>query len=233
MESLQNYETSVVSIETLALDPENARVHPEENITAIMESLNRFGQVLPIIVHKGRSQIVGGNGTLTAMKRLGWNQCAVHYFDGAFEEAEALAIALNQTALLAKWDMKNLSKKFDMLVRTFGTDLKYTGFSDTAVQDMVNAFAMEGFKKLDPSQFLPQEQASAEQQVDGYVRNQVTSPTKDGCWFYVEFYGKEQLFLDLKQRLAKILSKTGHEISPEKFLEMVAAWEVVCSESTN
>jgi len=97
-----------VSPDTLTLDPENARKHPEENLAAIRDSLKRFGQVLPIVVRNG--VVVGGNGTLTVIRDLGWPTVKVVRFEGTETEARALAIALNRSADLATWDLGQLAK---------------------------------------------------------------------------------------------------------------------------
>ena len=40
-----------VPIDALYLDPSNARAHGEENMEAIVASLQRFGQAEPLVVH--------------------------------------------------------------------------------------------------------------------------------------------------------------------------------------
>ena len=61
-----------VPLDTLHLDPANARVHPEENLAAIEASLRRFGQAEPLVVQAKSGRVIGGNGRLVAMKKLGW-----------------------------------------------------------------------------------------------------------------------------------------------------------------
>ena len=57
-----NLET--VTIESLKLDPNNARKHSKRNLDAIKASLEKFGQRKPIFVHNG--VVIAGNGTLEA-----------------------------------------------------------------------------------------------------------------------------------------------------------------------
>lgn len=107
-------ETQLVAVAGLIPDPENARKHPEKNILAIKESLARHGQVLPLVV---REKIVyGGNGTLEAVKRLGWENVHVIEYAGTAVEARALAIALNRTAELAEWDTERLERTLSELL---------------------------------------------------------------------------------------------------------------------
>ena len=48
-----------VSLDSLHLDPSNARSHGPENMQAIESSLKRFDQVEPLVVQKGTGRIIG------------------------------------------------------------------------------------------------------------------------------------------------------------------------------
>lgn len=98
-----------VAIADLIEDPKNARTHGERNLAAIRASLERFGQVEPLVVREGTNVVLGGNGRLSVMRALGWEQVTVVYFSGSDQEACALALALNRTAELADWDTDMLA----------------------------------------------------------------------------------------------------------------------------
>ena len=66
---MNTLEVRRVPIDTLALDPANARSHGDENMAAIVGSLQRFEQVEPLVVQAGTGRVIGGNGRLVAMKR--------------------------------------------------------------------------------------------------------------------------------------------------------------------
>ena len=70
-------EVKRVPLESLHLDPSNARAHGPANMAAIEASLRRFEQVEPLIVQKGTGRVVAGNGRLAAMKAMGWSECAI------------------------------------------------------------------------------------------------------------------------------------------------------------
>lgn len=99
-------DVETVEIDSLIPDPDNSRVHGEENIAVIEASLRRFGQVLPLVVHRG--VVVGGNGTMRALRNTGATEAHITIFGGTKEEARALAIALNRSAELAEWDIDSL-----------------------------------------------------------------------------------------------------------------------------
>ncbi len=61
-----------VPLDSLHLDPANARAHDTRNLAAIEASLARFGQAEPLVVQAGTRRVIGGNGRLVAMGKLGW-----------------------------------------------------------------------------------------------------------------------------------------------------------------
>ena len=84
-----------VSIETLVLDPENARKHPVTNLEAIKASLNEFGQQRDILVSRKSRTVVAGNGTMMAAKELGWAEIDVKWTDLEGDAAMAYALVDN------------------------------------------------------------------------------------------------------------------------------------------
>ena len=99
-----------VPIDSLTLDPSNARSHGDANLEAIRGSLGRFGQAEPLVVQRGSGLVIAGNGRLLAMKELGWEECDVVELGLDELTATALGIALNRTADLATWDEPALAK---------------------------------------------------------------------------------------------------------------------------
>jgi ParB-like chromosome segregation protein Spo0J len=116
-----------LQIQNLILDPENARQHNEQNINAIMGSLEEFGQRKPIVI-TADGVIVAGNGTVEAAKRLGWLEIqAVRIPDNwTPEQTKAFALADNRTAELASWNSIKLSEQLieleeaDFKIEEFG-----------------------------------------------------------------------------------------------------------------
>lgn len=115
-------------LDTLVLDPENARLHPDSNLEAIKGSLELFGQVEPLVVQQGTHRVIGGNGRLTAMRQLGWKKAEVAYIDCTDAQATALGLALNRTAETAAWDTDTLAELVErcraeaIAVESFGFD---------------------------------------------------------------------------------------------------------------
>ncbi len=70
-----------VALDSLHLDPANAREHGPKNLEAIVASLRRFGQAEPLVVQRSTGRVIGGNGRLVAMKKLGWADCDIVELD--------------------------------------------------------------------------------------------------------------------------------------------------------
>lgn len=92
-------------------DPDNARIHPENNKQAIRSSLLMFGQYKPIMVWRspaGPLLVMAGNGTYCEARDLGWTHIAVTEFEGDEVRARAAAIVDNRTGELSQWNAERL-----------------------------------------------------------------------------------------------------------------------------
>lgn len=117
-----------VRVESLTPDPTNARKHSKKNLDAIAGSLRQFGQRRPLVVYG--STVIAGNGTLEAVKSLGWTHVDITRVpsDWSPDQARAYALADNRTSELAEWDADVLA---DQLVEldAVGFDLAEFGFA--------------------------------------------------------------------------------------------------------
>lgn len=135
-----------VRLDSIHLDPSNARHHPQENLEAIVASLKRFGQAEPLVIQKKTGRIVAGNGRCEAMKRLGWTECDIVELDVDDLTATSLGIALNRTGELAEWNEETLGQLLAEL-RT-AESLEGVGFSDREIDDLLSG--LEG--ELEPAE---------------------------------------------------------------------------------
>lgn len=99
-----------VSLASLTLDPNNARVHPETSIEVIKKSLSTFGQMKPIVVRKSSRIVVAGNGTVQAARELGWTKIAANVVDLTDVEAISYGLADNKTAEESYFDMEIVAR---------------------------------------------------------------------------------------------------------------------------
>lgn len=109
----------VVRLDSLTPDPLNARLHPERNMDAIMDSLCLYGQRAPLVIRQETMVVAAGNGRLEAMRNLGWSVCAVSIRPMTDAEFHGFALADNRTAELARWDFEVVAK-VDILIRELG-----------------------------------------------------------------------------------------------------------------
>jgi len=86
--------------------------HPDNprrgDVNAIARSLEKFGQVSPIVVQRSTSYVVKGNHTLQAAKRLGWRTIRVLVLDMDDKTARAYLLADNITSDKASNDKSKL-----------------------------------------------------------------------------------------------------------------------------
>tara|TARA_R110000823_G_scaffold315011_1_gene445301 strand:+ start:457 stop:1584 length:1128 start_codon:yes stop_codon:yes gene_type:complete len=125
-----------VPIEKLTFDPQNARKHSAENLSAIASSLKEFGQRKPIVITFD-NVIVAGNGTVEAAKFLGVTDVDVVRVpkDWGADQVKAFALADNRSAELAEWNPEVLSAQLLELGQA-GFDVEALGFEAVAVDEM-------------------------------------------------------------------------------------------------
>lgn len=126
-----------VPIDSIFQDPENARLHPADNVAVTRGSMIEHGQYLPLIVQlKGRIVRIGNNRHNIA-RELGWTHVAAIITDRPDEAARALAIVDNRSAELAKWDPNVLRRLIGDMKIGNPSLLKITGFSDLEVKSIL------------------------------------------------------------------------------------------------
>lgn len=117
------------SFADISLDPENVRTHDEKSISALVQSLNAFGQQKPIVILSD-GRIVAGEGTFRAAKLMGWNAIAAVVFEGTEAEARAFALADNRTGELSSWDVNRLTEQLLAVAADSPSLSRATGFSE-------------------------------------------------------------------------------------------------------
>lgn len=93
----------LVAIGEVTPHPSNGR---KGNVKAIQDSLDRFGQMIPIVVQASTRYIVKGNHTHAAAQKLGWDAILVDFKDLDDEQALAYLIIDNRTSDKATYDKK-------------------------------------------------------------------------------------------------------------------------------
>jgi hypothetical protein len=125
---------TMVPLDSIFEDMANANVHDEADVTSIMAKLAYFGQVEPLVVQASTRKIIGGNGRLHAMRRLGWTECWASFEEVDNVTATAMGIALNTRK--SHFDEPILAKHLRAL-QSEGFNLTPTGFEDADVDQML------------------------------------------------------------------------------------------------
>jgi ParB-like chromosome segregation protein Spo0J len=127
----QELEGMAVPLQELVTHPGNPR---RGSIETIKQSLERFGQVRPIVVHEGDGVILAGNHTFLAAAELGWDKIAVVMVDLPEDEATAYMLMDNRSGDLATWDDVGLAEVLaDMQAKDM---LDATGFTLDDLEDL-------------------------------------------------------------------------------------------------
>lgn len=156
-----------VPLSELETHPENAKLG---NVEAIKESLERFGQVRPIVVQRSTSYVVAGNHTMKAVRELGWDTIAAVRIDMDDDEALAYLTADNRTGELGGYNDEQLAKNLEKLMLT--GKLLGTGYTPDDVDDLLAS--MDAMPEVDPGEFEGTNAVSDEQLAERFKnRSQV------------------------------------------------------------
>lgn len=188
----------------------NARLHTQRNLLTIKNSLEKFGQVKPIVVQKSSMSIIAGNGTFQAAKALGWEEIECHIVDMDDKIAETYAILDNRAGDQSEWDQQKLIDSLKMLQDEDEDLLDLTGFDATELDNMLS------FLEDDPLEIKePKEKKEKKKEVDfsADTDNQVSFILM-GCPFVItdedkilELKGLLQYFADDSQECRSEVSK--------------------------
>lgn len=123
----------MVPIDSLRPDPDNANEHNAENLAAIKTSLQRYGQLVALVVAED-GRILKGNGTWQAAKELGATAIAALPLPKGLEaHADEFALADNQSARLSNWNPAKLKAALER-IKARGTEATVLGFDERALQ---------------------------------------------------------------------------------------------------
>lgn len=121
----------------------NARVHSEQQIAKIAESLKAFGFVAPVVVDAS-SEVIIGHGRLAAALLAGLPAIPVVRIDHLSDaQTRALRIADNRLAELSNWDEALLASEFTALLDfdpgEINFEVEVTGFSFPEIDQLIEA----------------------------------------------------------------------------------------------
>ena len=142
---IQGFRQSLEDPQNLVLDPENARVHNEENIKTIGESLKKFGfRKNAIVVQEKTRHILAGNGICQYCIENQIDIVPVLWMPEDMSEKEAMAFGLvdNRAQETSEWNFAKLQDNLNAINDNFKPD--ELGFDDEFLDK-----AFEGFDEIE------------------------------------------------------------------------------------
>lgn len=198
-----NAQRQEVLISELSEWKNNSRIHTQRNLLTIKNSLEKFGQMKPLIVQKSSMSIIAGNGTFQAMKALGWEKADCYIIDIDDSKAEAYCIVDNRATDQSEWDQKTLMEVLQELSETDEELLNCTGFDATEMEKMLQFLEDDPFgdmkKQEEKKEKKKEEKKEQKNEVDfsAETDGQVAFVLM-GCPFVTR---NEEQILELKQIL--------------------------------
>jgi hypothetical protein len=129
-------EIKEVALITLKPYPNNPR---KGNIDLIAKSLETYGQYKPITINKRTNEILAGNHTFQAAKKLGWATIQATYIDVDANTAAKIVLMDNKTSDSGGYDDTKLLGLLDSL-----GDLSATGYTDKDLKELQSLYDTPG-----------------------------------------------------------------------------------------
>ena len=117
--------------------PLNYNGHSDAQISKLMASLSKFGQIRSIVVW--REYIIAGHGLTEAAKRLGWKTLRADVLDSEISESVALAylVADNELARQSDPDQAALAAILDQVKQADAELVTAAGFSEQELAELL------------------------------------------------------------------------------------------------
>ena len=117
-----------VSLSLLKPYERNAKIHGEDQIQKLMDSIREFGFLSPCLVERGSYNLIAGHGRIEAAKRLGWEKVPCVFVEDISEaQRRAYILADNRLTELGEWDMELVDDELHEL-NDMDFDVTVTGF---------------------------------------------------------------------------------------------------------
>lgn len=117
-----------VSLDLLKPYERNAKIHGEEQIEKLMDSIREFGFLSPCLVERDTFNLIAGHGRVEAAKRLGMKTVPCVFVEDITEaQRKAYILADNRLSELGEWDMDMVNVELSDLDE-MGFDVSLTGF---------------------------------------------------------------------------------------------------------
>ena len=194
-----------VPIGTLKPYENNAKLHPDDQIEQICESIRQFGMNDPIAVWKD-SEIIEGHGRLLACRKLGMQEVPVIRLDSLTDEQRRAYMNVhNQLTMNTGFDIDLLTEE---LGRIEEIDMRMFGFD---VDDLIE------------EQKIDEEKAEAENATDNLPESKAYICAVSVFGTNSEGIVIEPLKQETADKVLKVLQESGGSSISEKLVEALKA----------
>jgi len=141
-----------LDVDTLILNPSNARSHSSRQIRTLAKSIESFGFNIPLVVDSN-SHIICGHARLEAAKKIKLKQVPVIYLHHlTANQTKAFSIADNRLSEMSSWDEPLLAIQLKELSEVdLSFDIEATGFTVGEID-----LYIEGFDSLESAEDEPE-----------------------------------------------------------------------------
>ncbi len=138
------FEIRQTPLEKIKPFEKNPKIHSDEQIKKISESINKFGFINPVVIDKDYT-IIAGHGRYLASIKLGLTEVpTIEVNHLSQKEIDAFRIFDNKSNELSSWDERILAQTLTEL----DSDLtKLTGFTDSEVFSYKNPYNFDDITK--------------------------------------------------------------------------------------
>lgn len=150
-----------MNIDTLKSPERNVRKHNEKQIKELARSIEKFGQIRPVVIDE-KNVVYCGNGLVEAAKVAGWKQVEVLKKTGMSEaDKKKLMIADNRIYTLGFDDFENINA----ILEEIG-DFDIPGFDTETLEAMFGDIdeEIESFGVLDDTEKREAQEASRQEE---------------------------------------------------------------------
>lgn len=171
-------ETKKVLLSELKEFPGNPNVHPEEQVKAIAESMERYGQYYPIIVDENM-MVLCGHGKKKALEYRGEKEASITVMYGLTDkEKKKLVLEDNKIQTMSHVNFGDVEK----IIKEIG-DVDIIGFTPEYLDAIINEVSTDnmGVNFAEPvkkeQQFTPEKEVADIQEVDEIEAGMQTART--------------------------------------------------------
>jgi ParB-like chromosome segregation protein Spo0J len=116
-----------INLDLLRPYQNNAKIHGEEQVNMIADSIKEFGFISPCLIDSDYN-IIAGHGRVMAAKQIGMDKVPCLFIEGLTEaQRRAYILADNKLTELGEWDWDKVELELDAL-EDMNFDISLTGF---------------------------------------------------------------------------------------------------------